>query len=57
MKTFALMLVIGTAYASLANVVHQLATHHQLNADAKFAYFIIGIGLAIVTAHKLDWID
>lgn len=57
MKTFALMMVMGSAYAALANVTHYLITHHQLNGDDKFAYFIIGIGLAIFTAHKLDWLD
>lgn len=57
MKTFALMIVMGSAYAAFANVVHYLITDGQLNGDAKFAYFIIGIGLAIFTAHKLDWLD
>ena len=57
MKTFSLMLMLGIAYTVFASVMHKVITHHPLNSDAKFAYFIIGMGLAVFTARKLDWID
>ena len=57
MKTFALMIVSGSLYCLLGNVMSEVLTNSLLNGDTSFALFIIGLVFGVFTARELDWID
>lgn len=56
MKTLALMFVIGSVYAALGNVVRELMYGVPLDGDTKFAFFLMGAGVAVFIAKKLEWL-
>jgi hypothetical protein len=55
-KTIVTMFGSAVGYVVIVNAMSNVINNAPLNADSKFAFFIIGLVYGVYVSHKQEWI-